>query len=71
MPTLNITEVEIGDALVAGYPASRSFQKQGKLDKAADVYEAILAEEPKHFEATQQLGILRYQQGTRQRRSNI
>jgi len=39
------------------------FQKQGKLDKAADVYEAILAEEPKHFEATQQLGILRYQQG--------
>lgn len=38
-------------------------QRQGKFDKAADAYEAILAEEPNHFEATQQLGILRYQQG--------
>jgi tetratricopeptide (TPR) repeat protein len=38
-------------------------QKQGKLDKAGEAYEAILAGQPNHFEATHQLGIVRYQQG--------
>ena len=38
-------------------------QKQGKLDKAGEAYQAILAAHPTHFEATQQLGIVRYQQG--------
>ena len=38
-------------------------QRQGKLDKAADAYQAILVDQPHHFEATQQLGVIRYQQG--------
>jgi tetratricopeptide (TPR) repeat protein len=39
------------------------FQKQGRLDKAAEAYQAILAGQPTHFEAAHQLGIVRYQQG--------
>ncbi len=38
-------------------------QRQGKLDKAGEAYQAILAGEPSHFEAMHQLGIIRYQQG--------
>jgi tetratricopeptide (TPR) repeat protein len=38
-------------------------QKQGKLDEAGKAYQAILVEQPSHFEATHQLGIVRYQQG--------
>ena len=38
-------------------------QKQGKLDKAGEAYQAILADQPDHFEATHQLGVIRYQQG--------
>jgi tetratricopeptide (TPR) repeat protein len=38
-------------------------QKQGKLEKAAETCQAILADQLHHFEATHQLGIVRYQQG--------
>ena len=37
--------------------------QQGKLDQVEKSYRAILATQPKHFDALHRLGILRYQQG--------
>jgi tetratricopeptide (TPR) repeat protein len=39
------------------------FHKQGLLDKAEEVYSAILTTEPGNFDALHQLGVLRFQQG--------
>jgi tetratricopeptide (TPR) repeat protein len=46
-----------------GLQRAAQLQRQGKLDKAAEAYQAILVEQPHHFEATHQLGVIRYQQG--------
>jgi tetratricopeptide (TPR) repeat protein len=39
------------------------FHRQGLLDKAEEVYIAILTTQPRNFDALHQLGVLRFQQG--------